>query len=184
MDGLNRLITKDKNEGRLKGVRIVDNIILSHLLFLDDILIFLDGNTNESYVFNTTLNYFFKAIRMVNNQENFILTTFGCSQLKIDYAPQRFPHTILTFEDELNYLGFRLKPNNYRISNWTWLVAKVGKRINIWHHQWLSREGNLVLIKSILEAILVYWMSFTWIPKRIISRIQQLGYKPLWRGAN
>lgn len=36
------------------------------------------------------------------------------------------------------------------------LVARIEKRLISWSHRWLSWAGRLVLIKSILEAILVF----------------------------
>ncbi len=44
-----------------------------------------------------------------------------------------------------------------------WLLGKTEKRILIWSHRWLTRAGRLVLIKYVLEAIPVYWMSLAWI---------------------
>ena len=56
----------------------------------------------------------------------------------------------------LKYLGFHLKPNSYLKRDWMWLLAKIEKRIWGWSQRWLSRAERLVLIKSVLEAILVY----------------------------
>jgi len=56
------------------------------------------------------------------------------------------------------------------------------RRLNIWHHKYLSKAGRLVLIKVVLEATLVYWMSLAWIPKGILSRIQNLCCRFLWKG--
>ena len=77
-------------------------------------------------------------------------------------------------EEGLNYLGFHLKPNDYQIKDWNLLIAKVECRINTWQQTWISRAGRLVLIKSILEAIPVYWMALAGIPKGVIARIQQI----------
>jgi len=43
MEGLSRLLTNERNQGIFKGVKILANIVLSHLLFIDDVLIFLSG---------------------------------------------------------------------------------------------------------------------------------------------
>jgi hypothetical protein len=56
------------------------------------------------------------------------------------------------------------------------------KRLNTRSHQWLSRAGRLVLVKSVLEAILVYWMSLSWIPKGILEAARKLTSKFLWSG--
>lgn len=63
-----------------------------------------------------------------------------------------------------------------------WLMAKIKSQINIWYHRWLSRVSRLVLVKSVLEAVLVYWMSLAWIPKGVIHKIQEVYCRFLQRG--
>jgi hypothetical protein len=82
----------------------------------------------------------------------------------------------------MKYLGFHLKPNNYKKVDWLWLIEKLEKRLNIWSHKWLSKVGRLVLVKFVLEAIPVYWMSLAWIPKGILERTRKLCSKFLWAG--
>lgn len=80
-------------------------------------------------------------------------------------------------------MGYELKPLGYRIADWVWLIAKLEKRLNIWYLKYLSRVGRLTLIKSVLETTLVYWMSLTWIPSGILTRIQSLCCRFLWKGS-
>lgn len=56
------------------------------------------------------------------------------------------------------------------------------KRLNTWSDRWLSRTGRLVLVKSVLKAILVYWMSLSWIRKGILEEARKLTSKFLWSG--
>ena len=58
----------------------------------------------------------------------------------------------------------------------------MGKRLNIWSHRWLSRVSKLVLVKSVLVAIPIYWMSLSWIPKGILEAAKKLTFKFLWSG--
>eukprot|EP00253_Pinus_taeda_P021578 PITA_21578 len=80
--------------------------------------------------------------------------------------------------------GFSKLIKNGRAEDWAWLIAKIESRINIWQQRWLSRVGRLTLLKSVLEAILDYWMTLAWIPKGILKRIQQIYCRFLWRGQN
>jgi hypothetical protein len=56
------------------------------------------------------------------------------------------------------------------------------KRLLSWSHRWLSRVGKLVLVKSVLEAIPVYWMSLSWIPKGISEAARKITFRFLWSG--
>jgi hypothetical protein len=64
------------------------------------------------------------------------------------------------------------------------LVTKVEKKINHWCNWWLSRGGRLVLVKEILKAIPVYWISLAWVPKGILEKIRKLCYQFIWSGDN
>jgi hypothetical protein len=39
---------------------------------------------------------------------------------------------IKNLEKGMKYLGFFLKPNNYRVNDWLWLLKKIEKRIGNW----------------------------------------------------
>ena len=67
------------------------------------------------------------------------------------------------------------------MKDWDWLISKVEKRIKNWSYRWLSKGGKLILIKSVLEVIPVYWMHF-WIPVGILDRIRKICFKCLWSG--
>eukprot|EP00253_Pinus_taeda_P031947 PITA_31947 len=48
MDALSRLIDSAKGNGDYSGLRITDDCFLTHLLFVDDVMIFLDGSIRDS----------------------------------------------------------------------------------------------------------------------------------------
>ena len=84
---------------------------------------------------------------------------------------------------KFKYLGLFLKPDTYQTTDWHWLVAKIESRIKHWSFKWLSRAGRLVLIKSVLLAIPIYWKNLTWVPKGILSKIKHLCSRFLWVGS-
>lgn len=59
---------------------------------------------------------------------------------------------------------------------------KLEKRLMIWSNKWLSRAGRLTLVKTVLEAILVYWMSIAWIPKGVLDKLWLICFSFLWQG--
>ena len=174
----------DKNArsvGELGGVMILDMTSLSHL---DDVLIFINGSFVDSSYFKEILSLFCKATGMEPNYDNSTIICVACLQNEERYASQHFDFVRQELDSGLKYLGFRLKPNGYRIIDWSWLIAKIESCINPWQQRWLSRDVRLTLIKSMFEAIPIYWMNFSWIPKGILNRIQQICCRFLWRGKN
>jgi len=67
MEGLSRLIALAKREGRLQGLNISDKCILTCLLFVDDVLIFLNGGIRGTTAFYDILLLFSSAIGMEPN---------------------------------------------------------------------------------------------------------------------
>eukprot|EP00253_Pinus_taeda_P008490 PITA_08490 len=183
MEGLSRLIITAKREGSLSGLRITHECYLTHLLFVDDVLILLDGSIRDSLAFSRILQLFMKVTSMMVNQQKSTITCTRTSVNEDQAALQAFPYTIHPLDRGLIYLGFWIKPKNHRIADWVWLVNKVEKRLNVWSHKYLSRAGRLVLIKSVLEATPVFWMALAWIPRNILARLQQICNRYLWVGS-
>ena len=125
---------------------------------------------------------FFSAKHLgLNNGDKSSILHYGLDESELITLHNIFTFPITKLEYGLKYLGFHLKPCRYLIKDWDWLVAKVEKRIKNWSYRWLLKGGKLILIKSVLEAIPVFWMHF-WIPLRIIERIRKLCFQFLWAG--
>ena len=65
MDALSRLIDSAKRNGDYNGLRITDECSLTHLLFVDDVMIFLDGSIRDSQAFSNIINLFSSATGML-----------------------------------------------------------------------------------------------------------------------
>lgn len=68
MEGLSRLIISAKRDGSLSGLKITDDCYLTHILFVDDILILLDGSIRDSLTFSRILQLLSRATGMIVNQ--------------------------------------------------------------------------------------------------------------------
>eukprot|EP00253_Pinus_taeda_P030670 PITA_30670 len=182
MEGLSRLMETAKRDGDIGGLGITDLCYLTHLLFVDDVLILLNGSIRDTRSFSKILQLFSDATGMQPNQ---MKSTITCSRTTVQEtrtALRAFPFSVHPLDRGLKYLGFNLKPTCQRIADWVWLVAKLEKRLMGWSFRYLSRAGRLVLIKSVLEATPVFWMALAWIPRNILGRLQQLCNRYLWNG--
>lgn len=63
-EGLSHLIRSAKREGAVKGLEVAVNMFITHLLFVDDILLFTNGSLNEIKELKNILDLFMKAIGM------------------------------------------------------------------------------------------------------------------------
>eukprot|EP00253_Pinus_taeda_P023539 PITA_23539 len=182
-EGLSRLIQKARREGKVKGIEVAINLFISHLLFIDDILIFSNGSANEINEFKSIFDLFLKATGM---QINFRKSQAYVADLnRGDRARMAnlFSFPLQPLDIPFKYLGFWLKPVAYKKEDWNWLIAKIEARINHWSFRWLSRAGRLTLLKSVLLAILVYWAALSWIPKGVLEKIRKICSRFLWVGS-
>lgn len=131
MEGLSRLNKEEARRGRLQGIKVTEDCIITHLLFVDDVLIYLNGGIGDLTIIKNIFSLFQVATRMMVNYSKSTLTTVGCTQHEIQFSLQRFQFTLLKLEDGLRYLGYKLKPLGYKIMDWTCLIAKMEKRLNI-----------------------------------------------------
>jgi hypothetical protein len=118
---------------------------------------------------------------LINNTKS-TLSTHLMELEEVQFYKGIFPYLENPLDEGLKYLGFHLKPNFYTKADWNWLLTKLDKRLKSWSFRWLSRAGRLILVKSVLEVIPVYWLSMTWIPKGTLEKIRELCFKFLWEG--
>ena len=180
--GLSRALRGARAEGHFTGIQLAPNLNITHLLFVDDVLIFCSGTRGESRVLQEILDLFSKATGMEINIGKSTLTTHLLRPEEVAELLRFFPYNTAGLEEGIKYLGFSLKANMYRKQDWLWLVGKVEQCLMVWSHKWLSRAGRLVLVKAVLEAIPVFWMSLSWIPKGILERIRKVCFRFLWSG--
>jgi hypothetical protein len=70
------------------------------------------------------------------------------------------------------------------VEDWSWLLAKVEKRIGHWCNRWLSLGGRYILLKSVLESQPVYWMSLAAIPNSVLNKLRKVMFNFLWNGSS
>eukprot|EP00253_Pinus_taeda_P001568 PITA_01568 len=182
-EGLSQLIHKSRREGKIKGIEAAVNLFISHLLFVDDILVFTNGSINELKELKNIFELFLKATGMQINPRKSQIIVEGLNRIEKEQFSFYFPFEMCNMVSPFKYLGFWLKPNDYRKEDWSWLIAKIEAKISHWSFKWLSRAGRLTLIKSVLLAIPVYWAALTWVPKGVLEKIRRICSRFLWAGS-
>ena len=158
-----------KSTGDIKGILFFEVVHVSHLLFFDDVLRCIPRRNISAL--KLILDSSCQSAGMIIN-----------SQKSGSLALEIFCYPINSLEEGLKYIGFSLKPNKYRKDDWSWLIQKVEARISVWTHCLLSHGGQLILLKSVLESILVYWLSIALVPKGILNCIHRLSFSYLIDG--
>jgi hypothetical protein len=177
-----RLLTQIVESGTFQGLKVVVSTFISHLLFVDDVLILGAGKIEYWMTLNSILSKFFSATRMIINCHKSVFLVQNIDPSLQHNLNAVFNIKIESLDQGMKYLGFFLKPNNYRVNDWMWLLKKIEKRIGNWTFRWLSLGGRLTLATSVLQSIPVYWLSLVKLPTSVLYRIQILISKFIWKG--
>lgn len=183
-EALSRLIATAKSKGRLTGVRVSESKSLSHLLFVDDVLCFIQGTSRKFKSLKNILESFCISTGIEVNLQKSFLYHYFLSRESTLLLIKLLPFALKPLDIGFKYLDFHLKPDNYRKEDWTWLIQKFEARISFWGNRLLSRGERLVLIKEVLESIPVYWNAITKVPISVLFKIKSVSFQFLWTGTH
>eukprot|EP00253_Pinus_taeda_P013921 PITA_13921 len=93
-EGLSRLILKARRTDKIKGIEVAINLYISHLLFVDDILIFSNGSYNELKEFKNIFDLFMKATGMQINSGKSQVCVAGYNRRECTLMSTLFPFHI------------------------------------------------------------------------------------------
>jgi hypothetical protein len=112
-EGLSHSLAHAKSHGLFRGVQISQTIYLSHLLFVDDVLIFCDGQRGDAEALYNLMKLFSRVTGMQINEGKSTLSVNLMVEGEINFYKSLFPFEVKDLDLGLKYLGFHLKPNCY-----------------------------------------------------------------------
>ncbi|GJV58010.1 RNA-directed DNA polymerase, eukaryota, reverse transcriptase zinc-binding domain protein [Tanacetum coccineum] len=151
---------------------------LTHLSFVDDLLVMSHGDCNSVAVVRDTLMEFSKTSSLIPNMSKSIIF-FG----SVDEGEKQRILDILPFKGgklPIKYLGISLLAKKIGIKDCKVLVDRVKKKVNDWKNKTLSYAGRLQLIASVLAAMQTYWASVVMLPKATVKEINRVLKSFLW----
>ncbi|XP_057452728.1 uncharacterized protein LOC130744569 [Lotus japonicus] len=162
------------------GVELAPGFRINHLQFADDSLLFSDCDelqfqslamAIEAYLYSSWLkvNFNKSAVYGVNANSSMVQQAATWWNFKIGTLP-------------FIYLGSPLGGNPRRLSFWNPVLENMTAKLGLWSSRFLTLSGRLVLIKSVLNAIPLYYMALYKAPKGIIQRIERIMRRFLWGG--
>ncbi|XP_076889995.1 uncharacterized protein LOC143540928 [Bidens hawaiensis] len=70
------------------------------------------------------------------------------------------------------HLGISVGANVNKVNNWNRIVDVFEKRLAVWKAHSLSIGGRVVLIKSVLESLPVYYFSLFKVPDKVVENLE------------
>jgi hypothetical protein len=160
----------DKGEDQLTHLQYADNslivgdkkwlnikIIKANLL-LFEVMLGLKVNFHKSVLMGVNISQ-----RWVEKVSKFLNCKIGCTLFK--------------------YLGLPIGANPRRLDTWKPVIEAVRSRLSKWKNNQLSIGGRVIIIKSVLSALPIYFLSFFKAPIGIISKLESLFKQFLWGGS-
>uniref|UniRef100_A0A2N9G3B1 Reverse transcriptase zinc-binding domain-containing protein n=1 Tax=Fagus sylvatica TaxID=28930 RepID=A0A2N9G3B1_FAGSY len=183
MEALSRMLDRAIDGGFLSGFQVgseeANHLMVSHLLFADDTLIFCEADPDQILNLGFLLTWFEAISGLKVNLAKFEMVQVG-----------DVPHVgelagILgcsTSSLPMKYLGLPLGAKFKAKEIWNEVLEKMERRLAGWKRLYLSKGGRLTLIKSTLSNLPTYFLSLFPIPATVARRMEQLQRDFLWGG--
>ena len=181
IEALSCLLNRAVEGNFITGCRDGGEIVISHLLYPDDTIIFCDANAEQLMYLRWTLMWFeaFSGLKInlvkseiiplgrVDNVEA-LAAELGCG---VGSLPTK-------------YLGLPLGAPHRASGVWGSIEERFRNRLSSWKKQYISKGGRLTLIRSTLSSLPIYFLSLFRIPKIVWSRLEKIQRDFLWGGGN
>nr|CAN82775.1 hypothetical protein VITISV_000481 [Vitis vinifera] len=185
MEVLSNLIRRAVDGGFLSGCRIrgrgEEEMIVSHLLFADDTIIFCEARKEQLSALSWILAWFEAASGLRINLDKSIIIPVGEVEDIEEMAVELGCKVGLL---PTVYLGLPLGAHHKAVFMWDGVEERMRKRLAQWERQYISKGGRITLIKSTMASLPIYNMSLFRMPKSVANRLEKLQRDFLWGGGS
>ncbi|KAJ4780270.1 RNA-directed DNA polymerase (reverse transcriptase)-related family protein [Rhynchospora pubera] len=180
MEILTRAMTKAVAQGRIQGIKVAEaGPTVTHVIYADDLVIMGDTADQELIEYANIMNRFGQASGLVvNPAKSKIWLSKGCDET----AWARVQRVVRAEAAQAHekYLGSYIKQPTSASLTGKMLVEKINGKLAGWKSAMLSHAGRLVLIKSVLASLPVYYMTTEQIPKRWLKEMTGIMARFFW----
>jgi hypothetical protein len=148
--------------------------------YADDAMLFIKPQRKEVLVIKANLDLFGAASGLKVNLLKSSITPIHCSQQQLEMVSELLQCKVEEFP--IIYLGLPLsmrKPTKAELQS---VLDKLAGKIAGWKPKLLSPDGRLCLIKSVLMALPVHFLSALQMPKCAVKEIERNCRGFLWKG--
>lgn len=168
---LTRLLRKKFEDGCIGSFSHPhDAPLVSHLLYVDDIVVFANGSKRSMKALMDTFQLYEKWTgQVINKDKSAIFFAKHCGTIH--------KHEVLRLSSfregsfPIIYLGVPVVVGRLTAHHLHFLVEKVQKKIASWKMQLLSQGGRLVLLRHVLSCMATHLLSVLSIPKSVFKTL-------------
>ncbi|KAA0034017.1 LINE-1 retrotransposable element ORF2 protein [Cucumis melo var. makuwa] len=181
MDYLSRLLSHLESTGAIKGVCLANDCNISHILFADDILLFVEDNDLYLNNLRMAISLFEKASGLKINLTKSVMVPVNVSWPRALECASSWDISCHTLP--LTYLGVPLGGNPKSKLFLRNIEDRIQKKLSNWKYAHISKGGRLTLIKSTLSSLPIYQLSVFQAPSSTYKNIEKLWRNFLWKGS-
>jgi hypothetical protein len=180
MDKLSHLITQGVQEGEWQPMRAGRNgPLISHLMFADDLVLFAEANIHQLETVLKIIGQFCQMSgQQISQEKTSIMFSRNVSPQVSEALIQRSGFNEAPSLGK--YLGVPLVGRAPKRSDYNYLIQQVKAKLSNWKAKQLSFAGRVTLSKSVIEAMPIYPMMTTAIPKACLHEIQKIQRGFIW----
>ena len=181
MEVLSRILKKTEEGGFIQGFNVgpisSTGILVSHLLFTDDTILFCDASREQLLSIRLVLSCFqaFTGVK-VNVGKSEIVPIMEVSNI---HNLANIIHCRVGSLPMI-YLGMPLGTSYKTASIWNPILERMEKKLTSWKRLYLSKGGRLTLLKSTLSSLPTYYLSLFTVPKAVAMRLERIQRNFLW----
>ncbi|GAU10179.1 hypothetical protein TSUD_416550 [Trifolium subterraneum] len=180
MDKLSHLILHAVEQGKWKGIKAGKHgPDITHLMFADDLLLFGEASERQMKCVTDTLEIFCD----MSGQEVIIEKTSIIFSRNVERSMRSRLLHIPGYKETNsfgNYLGVPLTGRVPKRADFQYMLDQVSAKLTAWKANHLSFAGRVTLAKSVIEAVPIYPMMSTKIPKSCLADIQRMQRQFIW----
>ncbi|GJY68663.1 RNA-directed DNA polymerase, eukaryota, reverse transcriptase zinc-binding domain protein [Tanacetum coccineum] len=158
--------------GLFKGVALDTSLQISHLFYADDVVFVGQWCDSNLSTIIQVLDCFFQASGLRINLLRSKLIGIAVDQSMVDAAASNIGCMALNLP--FSYLGIIIGGNMSRIKAWDNVINKVLCRLSKWKMKSLSIGGRYTLLKSVLGAAPIYFMSMFKAPIQVLKKLESI----------
>ena len=178
-EGLVRLVREAVKGNLLTGLKVGrKEVVMSLLQFVDDTLFFCEDSFTNVVTLKAILRGFELASSLKINFHKSKLAGLNVLDKDIDCYTKTL--NCSTMGTPFNYLGIEVGGNSRKEKFWEPVLNKLKSRLNVWKGRFLSMAGRICLVKSVITAVPLYYLSLFKASKSVCKSIISIQRRFLW----
>ncbi|VFQ65925.1 unnamed protein product [Cuscuta campestris] len=178
-EGLSRALNLSMKSSYITNYNTGRDMMISHLAFADDIIIFCNGECKNIYKLKHILNMYMEAS---GQQINYEKSKFYCGNKLGRLAISKIEGILGMKHDKLpfKYLGAPICKGKLKKTDCGELFKHFNKYIDSWYSKTLNQSGRLILIKHVLSSIPLHLIAAHTLPKSVITKLHSMMANFFW----